>query len=247
MNSRRPTNAVKKRANLDLPYNVLTLVFILITLGLCIVFGTIFSDPYSTLNPFPPATATPTITPTPLGFESTWTPTLTQAPTETITPRPSITIPPTSTLFILATNTETPLPSDTPTPTRTIRPTGAPYSYKIEYHASTTFRPETTCSDFIVAGSAVDGPQAIKGLIVKLGGNVPGKSFANPLTNLTGIDLAYGPSGFEFRLGVAPVESNKTLWIQLFNQSAAPISERVYLATYNDCQRNLVLVRFTQK
>lgn len=247
MNSKKAKPRGKKRANLDLPYNVLTGFFLLTTFCLCGIFGTIFADPYSGLNPFPPPTATTVPTATIDPVEYTPTPTITPSPTKSSTPRPTITIPPTNTIFVIATITDTPTPTITPTPTKTIRPTGAPYSYKVEYHPSTTFRPETTCSDFIVAGSAMNGKNPIKGLIVKLGGNVPGKSFASPQTSLTGIDLTYGPSGFEFRIGIAPVDSEKTLWVQLFDQAASPFSERIYLETFADCEKNLILVRFTKK
>lgn len=238
-----------KKGKADGLFNILTLFFLLLTVGLCLVFALIFVNPYSGLNPFPPSTPVPpSITPTitPLMPPPTWTPIPTQVPTSTNTPRPTFTVEPTNTPFVLVTPaTETP----TNTPTRTVRPTGVPYGTTVQFFDSTTFRPETSCGDFLVAGQVLDSRNnPVIGLIIRLGGSVPGKSFNNPtLTSLTGIVPAYGPSGFEFALGVPPVASKDTLWVQLFDQSGAPLSEQVFLTTSGDCDKNLVFVRFKQR
>ncbi len=236
----------KKNDNL---YNILTVVFLVMSLCLGGAFVSIFLNPYSALNPFPPNTPIPTLVPptiTPLGLPPTWTPQPTTILTETPTPRPSI----------------TPLPSDTPFPTptslftatatvpasRTPRPTGVPYNNTITYYESTAFLPASDCSWFGVAGQVLDANNnPVQGAILRLGGSVPGKTFFPALTTLSGIDAAYGPSGFQFELGIPPVDSRNSLYIQLFNQSDEPLSEQVFLQTYNDCKRNLVFVRFKQR
>lgn len=99
-----------------------------------------------------------------------------------------------------------------------------------------------------VAGKVLDSTNSPKtGLQVKLGGSVPGKALNPPLTTLTGISPVYGPSGFEFDLKMAPVASTKGLWVQLFDQSGAPLSDQVSLKTFTDCTKNLVLVNFKQR
>jgi hypothetical protein len=246
--SKKSKKARGKKRGSDGLFNILTVVFVLFALGLCGLFFSIFSNPYSALNPFPPSTPIPpTITPTitPLQPPATWTPIPTGIPTGTNTPRPTFTVEPTNTSFMLVTPSTA---TNTPSPTRTVRPTGVPYATTVQFFDSATFRPETTCGDFLVAGQALDSKNnQVIGLIVKLGGNLPGKSFSPALTTLTGIVPAYGPSGFEFSLGVPPVNSNKTLWVQLFDQSGAPLSEQVYLTTSGDCNKNLILVRFKQR
>lgn len=234
-----------KKRNSDGLFNILTVVFILATIGVCGLVFSIFNNPYTAMNPFPPATPTITPTITPLMPPPTWTPKPSPIPTETNTPRPTFTIEPTNTPFVLVTpDTVTP----TLSPTRTVRPTGVPYGNTVQFFDSTTFRPETSCGDFLVAGQSLDSKNnPVIGLIVKLGGNLPGKSFSPVLTTLTGIVPAYGPSGFEFALGVPPVASNKTIWVQLFDQSGAPLSEQIYLTTSGDCDKNLILVRFKQR
>jgi hypothetical protein len=56
--------------------------------------------------------------------------------------------------------------------------------------------------------------------------------------------LQFGQSGFEFMLGDKPIASNKLLTLQLLGQDGLPKAENVYIITYNDCKKNLILVRF---
>lgn len=239
----------KKKDERETLWNVLTGVMLLMTVCVCGVFFNIFSNPYSALNPFqPPTPLPPTLTPTitPIRFAPTWTPEPTLPPTATNTPRPTITLEPTFTPFKLVTPTKPPTNTPVVSPTRTPKPTGAPYAATVNAVASTVYRADSTCDRLYVAGQALDGRNnPAMGLIVKLGGSLPGKSF-NDLT-MTGLNLAYGQSGFEFDLGLSPVASKNTLWIQLFDQAGAPMSEQIYLTTYADCNHNLIYVRFTQR
>jgi hypothetical protein len=247
----KPKVPTKKKANPDLTWDVLTGVMVLMTLCACGFFSSVLMNPQSPLNPFPPSTLVPpppTATMTPLGFEPTWTPTASVEPTETATRRPTYTPVATFTLFKITTPTLTFTPTITVVASRTPRPTGVPYTATVSYNDSVTFRADTSCASMYVAGQTLDAKNSpVTGLQVKLGGGVPGKTFAPALTTLTGISPIYGPSGFEFDLRVAPVSSSKGLWVQLFDQSGAPLSEQVQLKTYNDCKKNLILVRFQQK
>lgn len=244
-----PPAKKKKKAGRDALWNILTVVMLVMTLCSCGLFYSIFSNPYSAFNPLqPPTPIPPSLTPTwtPIRFDPTWTPEPTQPPPPTNTPRPTITLEPTATLFSLA--TPTPPPSATPvvSPTRTPKPTGLPYGVTVNALESTTYRADTSCATMYVAGQALDSRNnPAMGLIVKLGGSVPGKSFNE--TTLTGIAVAYGPGGFEFELGIPPAASKNTLWVQLFDQANAPMSEQIYLTTYAECNRNLIYVRFKQK
>jgi hypothetical protein len=246
--STAPQKARGKKGKPDGLYNILTIIFILLTLLSCGVVFSVFSNPYIGFNPFPPNTPVPptiTSTITPIPLPATWTLVPTIQPTATSTPRPTFTIQPTNTPFSMVTP---PTATTSPTPSRTTKPVGLAYGVTVQYFDSTTFRADTSCGDFIIAGQALDTKNTpVTGLIVKIGGSVPGKSFASSSTTLTGIVPAYGPSGFEFALGIPPESSAKTLWIQLFDQSGAPLSEQFYLTTYNDCAKNLLLIRFTQK
>ena len=64
------------------------------------------------------------------------------------------------------------------------------------------------------------------------------------MTTVTGINKEYGQSGYEFVLGNAPIASNKTMYVQLVDQSGIPLSDKVEITTSTDCTKNLVIVRF---
>jgi hypothetical protein len=240
-----------KTASPDFTWNLLTVVMLVATMCACIFFVSIFANPYSGLNPFAPSTPIPppaTATWTPIGYAATWTPTVTQPPTETSTLRPTFTVVPSSTMFTIQTSTPYYTATPAPTASKTPRPTGVPYSITVTYNESITFNSATSCDSMYVAGRALNAKNGpVVGLQVKLGGSVPGKTFVPPLTTLTGISLVYGQSGFEFPMGVAPVASSKALWVQLYDQSGAPLSEQTRLTTYADCKKNLILVIFQQK
>jgi hypothetical protein len=241
----------KKKSSPDLTWNLLSVVMVLMTLCACAFFVSLLLNPSSTMNPFPPPTKIPpppTATWTPRGYDATWTPTVTVPPTETFTPRPTYTLPPTLTPFTLFTSTPTLAPTNTAPATRTPRPTGVPYAITVSWEESVKFKPDTSCASMYVAGTAMDSKNSpVMGLQVKLGGSVPGRAFVPALTTLTGISQVYGQSGFEFDLRVKPVASSKALWVQLFDQSGAPLSDQYQIKTYDDCRKNLILVRFQQK
>ncbi|GAB4502574.1 MAG: hypothetical protein Fur0035_21280 [Anaerolineales bacterium] len=233
----------KKTKNAGL-LNLLTVLALLLTFLLCGAYAVIFVNPHAAINPFPPATETYTPSPLPPTFEPTWTPKPVTA-TATASPLPpTFTPPPTATLFVLG---DTLTPSQTPSATNTLRPANLAYSANVEYFDSVTFKPASSCGDLIVAGRVLDAQSQHKqGYIVQLGGRVPGKAFNPPVSTLTGSATDFGPSGFEFVVGVPPVSSNQTLWVQLFDQQGAPLSAQIFISTFNDCKKNLILVGFRQ-
>lgn len=111
---------------------------------------------------------------------------------------------------------------------------------------STIFYPELGCSYFGVGGEAVDannGPYKFG--IVKLGGTLNGETIdPSKYTTVTGVATNFGQAGFEIVFAMPPVNSNKTLWIQMFDVADMPQSDRIYFNTYSDCEKNLIQVRF---
>ena len=242
MNDKRPPRRVKK--NRDSLWNILTMVMLLSTLCACGYFYSVFKDPQSWINIFPPDT--PTITPipptwTPRALPPTWTSTVTVQPSPSNTRRPTFTLEPSNTPFMMAS------PTSLYTATITPKPTGVPYGATISYHDSTTFRPNSDCTKLLIAGRVMNAKNdPVIGLIVKMGGSLPGKSFAELVQKLSGLEDAYGPSGFEFDTGVEPVASKQTLFVQLFSQDGA-LSTPTFVTTYKDCKKNLVLITFKEK
>ena len=103
----------------NIALNILAVVVLLAIIAVAFFVLTIYANPASPLNPFPPPTlpanvVIPTLTVTPIFLPATWTP----QPVAQTEARLSSTPIPTATTFKLITNT--PLPTLTETPTETV-------------------------------------------------------------------------------------------------------------------------------
>ncbi len=220
-------------------WDLLSILVLLLTVCLVGYFVLIFMNPNSPLNFLPPGSAPfsnalPTFTVTPLQLESTWTPSPTLELTATATPRPSITPLPTNTPFSLVPPTRPARPSPTPR---------APFSGSFTQVESTIIHPELACSWAGIGGTVVDANNSpVIGTVVVLRGTLNGSTIEQQ--TVSGINKEYGPSGFEFVLGSAPVVSNDTLYVQMVDQQNIPLSDPVTIDTSTDCSKNLVMVRF---
>jgi hypothetical protein len=221
-------------------WDILSILVLLLTVCLVGYFALVFINPASQLNFLPPGAAPfgnhiPTFTVTPLQMQPTWTPSPTIAVTPSDTPRPTITPLPTNTAFSLVPPTKTPKPSPTPK-----APFSAPSVTQVE---STVIHPDLACSWAGIGGTVVDANNSpVIGTVVVLRGTLNGSTIEQQ--TVSGINKEYGPSGFEFVLGSAPVESNKTLYVQLVDQQNIPLSDPVQITTSTDCSKNLVMIRF---
>jgi hypothetical protein len=101
------------------------------------------------------------------------------------------------------------------------------------------------CNWIGVAGQVFDIHQApLQNLILHLEGFWNGAAVS--VEALSGSSTLYGPAGYEFVLGTQPLDSSQSLWIQVMDATHKAVSARVYLDTYGDCTRNLILVNFLQ-
>ena len=240
MNKASARRAAPKRSSI--PWDMLTIITLVITACIGAYFLLIFVNPNTPLNLLSQARAnagdpaTPTITP--LGLAATWTPSATPYIPPTDTPRPTFTPVFTPTLFSLVPPTRTPKPTATPK---------APYVATVSYISSGLYRPEAGCNSLWVAGVVLDKNNAHHvGLQVLLVGTLNGKTVNIPM--ISGISpQLYGTSGFEFQLDSAPVNSTGTLYLQLRDQSGAiQLSENIYINTFSDCNKNMTYVRFKE-
>ncbi len=226
----------KQRPRLDI-WDLLSIFTLLITFCMGLYFVAVFLAPNSNINPLSPARMTANQPPTPTITQIQLSPTWTVTPMNaTITPTlvPTLTVQPTATVFSLIT------PSDTPTPTATPK---APFSATVTYIDSTIIHPEAACNWQGVAGTIVDANNAdIIGIAVRVTGFYNNKT-KNELT-VSGIAPAFGKSGFELFLGTVPLASDGLLTIQIFDQAGLPLSDSITIDTFNDCTKNLVLVKF---
>jgi hypothetical protein len=222
-------------------WDILSICVLLVTICVGLYYVLVFINPNIPLNPFSPqrlmANMIPTPTITPLVMPATWTPSATPYIPATDTPRPTFTPFQTPTPFSLASPTNTPIPSRTPK---------APYSARVDYIASTKYRPEFGCNWLGVAGIVLDKNNAHHIYIqVLLVGTLDGQ----PINNITVSGTSpqyYGASGFEFQLGSTPLDSTGTLFLQLRDQGGVPLSENIYINTYSSCSKNMVFVTFRE-
>ena len=218
-------------------WDMLSIVMLILTFCSGAYFVAIFLFPQSAFNPLKPNTvdpnAPPTATITPIQLDATWTVTPSQAVTGTSTLVPTDTLEPSATPFSLVTPTITFTPTATPK---------APFSATVTYIASTIIHQDAACNWQGIGGTVVDASNAdMLRMTVSLSGTYNGRT-KNELT-VSSIAPAYGKSGFEFVLGTVPISSKGNLFIQLLDQSGLPLSDKIYVDTFNDCAKNLVLVR----
>lgn len=160
-------------------------------------------------------------------------------PTQTAEPSP--TANPTATLEPSFTPTHTPEPSLTPTPFPYGFQEGSP-SYMANFA-----HPDDGCDWLGVAGQVFDRDgEVVKDVVVKAGGELKGESILNTLS-MPGAAQAYGPGAYELVLSTDPVYSEESVWIQLYDLHANPLSEKTYLTTYAACDKNLIILNFVQK
>jgi hypothetical protein len=228
-------------------WDILSIGVLLITLCIGLYYLLVFLNPDSSINPFSPqrlaANLVPTPTITPIVMPATWTPTETPYIPPTNTPLPTFTPVFTQTPFSLVPPTATLKPSSTPKPSATPK---APYYAKVEYIASSKYRPEFGCNWLGVAGIVLDknGAHHIYVQVLLIG--ALGSESINNITVSGTAPQYYGASGFEFQLATTPKDSSKTLYLQLRDQGGMPLSENIYINTYNSCDKNMVFVTFRE-
>jgi hypothetical protein len=232
-----------KRQN-NLIWNVLTAIFIIISLIAISYFGLLFADPKTSLNPFPPPTIPaliqlPTNTPTVIQMPATWTLTATATSVPTSTP---------TQVEVTGTGTGTGTAESNPTPLATVNNSKYPFASKGDpaAMANTVFHHDKDCNWQGIAGQVWDiQGNALVGYRVHLQGFYNGKNI--DLTTLSGgAQYWYGSGGYEFVIGDKAIDSTGQLSIQMEDQSYMLISNKVVLNTYSDCTKNLIMVNFQQ-
>jgi len=158
-----------------------------------------------------------------------------------------------------ATATDQAIPSATDAPAATFTPqptftaTAVPYHLQLmnPYYLSNFTHQELGCEWLGVAGQIFSsGGQVQLDILIIAGGELDGNPVEEEMTMPMAdseIDLAYGPGGYELTLAFYPVDSESTAWVQLFSLDGDPLSEKIYLTTFDDCQKNLILMNFIEQ
>ncbi len=219
-------------------WDMLSILVLILTACIGAYFVYIFITPNSPFNILPPGgrgPQAPTVTTTPLGLQATWTASPTVELTPSDTPRPTFTPFFTNTPFSLVPPTKTAKPTSTPK-----APFSAGTPTQVE---STLIHPDLACNWAGIGGTVVDANNSpVIGTVVVLRGTLNGSTVEQQ--TVSGINKEYGPSGFEFVIGNAPIVSDKTLYVQMVDQQNIPLSDPVQISTSTDCSKNLVMVRF---
>ncbi len=169
-----------------------------------------------------------------------WSPT--EAPLEPTEPLPTETLPAypieitstsSPTMAPTLEGTQPPLaesPAPLPQPEFVLQ-TGSPFYLPNFTH------PAAGCNWMGIAGQVfdLDGTE-IQGLIIRSG----------EFSAITGEAISYGPGGFEVQISTAPVNSSGLVTIQVFDTNGQALSNQIFIDTYEDCERNLVLVNFVR-
>ena len=235
----------RRRRSLNIVWNILAVLFLIMTICVVGVVATIYLNPTSAWNPFPPDTlvpspAYPTATSTlRMTLEPSWTPTIGR-------PTMTATLAPTNTPLVTAAPTE---PAATATPV--VAGTAVPSEYDFVakddepiYIDGESFHAELECNWVGVAGQVLGlNEEPIRDLFIHLGGSLEGETFDR--VTITGSSPIYGPGGYEFIINQF-VGSTASLWIQLEDVQGLPMSERIYFDTHADCSHNLALIFLLQ-
>jgi hypothetical protein len=119
------------------------------------------------------------------------------------------------------------------------------------YYLANFTHPEDGCNWMGVGGQVFNSEGKVqKEIIIRAGGSINGNPVIEEMTmpqTEPEIDLAYGPGGFEITLADGVAETDGEAWIQLFSLGGDPLSEKVYLVTFDDCLKNLILMNFSEK
>ncbi len=232
-------------------WNALTALVLLTTIGAALLFAWVYLHPATPANPFPPPTVPPVaVLPSPVPTATELPPTATQtaAPTATSTPRPTNTptpLPPTATSTVEFSPTP---PPGSPSPT--LKPTATPggYAFVLKDDPLTIqniFHSDLGCNWLGVGGNIEDLRGGGKLYVtVHLHGTLNGETL--DIYTVSGTAKQYGDGGYEFQLGDTPVASHNTLFIQLLDQANLPLSDRIFFDTYDDCEKNNIIINFEQ-
>jgi hypothetical protein len=238
MESALKTLTARARSEEGMLKKILWILMLLIMTACTILFKDGVNIVLGELTPTMVATSTPVdigveITPTET-VEPTMEPTATEEPVNL--PSPTI-----------VTTAE---PEPTPTPEATATPFVAVYEVQkgSPAYLDNFAHLSDGCAWQGIAGQVFNSKkEPVTNLVVKVSGEWNGKKIAS--VGVTGMvaGLPYGPGSYEIVLGDKAVNSNATLYVQLFDEGQKPLTEPIAVSTQADCQKNLVILNFVKK
>ncbi len=147
------------------------------------------------------------------------------------------------------------LPPEDPTETATLDPAVTPddsthvppLPHYVVLGGSPIYLPHSSgCGGLYIAGNVVDNKgNFMLFWMVRTGGTLGGTPLL--IDSLSGQNTDYSESGWEIKIADAPVASNGTVSLELLNLEGIRISDVIIIETFDDCNRNLILVNFIQE
>lgn len=106
-------------------------------------------------------------------------------------------------------------------------------------------KPDLGCNWMGIGGQVFDlqnGP--LSNFLVRIEGELDSTPVS--VLGLTGGTPQLGPGGFLLEIASRPIESSGMLYLQILDLEGRVLSDKVFITTYSDCERNFILVNFTQ-
>ena len=127
-------------------------------------------------------------------------------------------------------------------------PQASEYLFTIQegspFYLANFAHPAKGCSWTGVAGQVFDEQsQIIKDLTVLIG-KIAATEKDHEWYSMTGTATAYGDGGYEIQIMDSPHSTTQVYWIQIVGESGESLSDRIYFDTFEDCQKNLILINF---
>lgn len=132
---------------------------------------------------------------------------------------------------------------------KTLESTSIPYPYRLQVNSPKYIQnyahPENGCNWLGIAGQVFDktGQPVINQIVVVKGYLVDNLINSITITRLNSANQ-YGPGGYEVVLGNKTIDSQNMISIQLFDENGMPQSDPIFVETYLDCVKNLIIVNF---
>jgi len=219
-------------------HDIFALMFMIATIALGVVFVSIWRDPWSSLNPLPPATTF---------IEVTWTPDMAalsafyanQTATAQAESNNTVIITPSAQNAVVIPQNNQPIivqPMDTPTGDKpfTISEAGVLYIPNANGRG---------CNWSSIAGTVTGlTGEPLDGYAVQIA-DIEEPTRLNVVVN-SGSSLNLGAGGFELALGSTP--RIRSYRIQLFDSANNPVSEPFQVFTREECDQNVAVVNFVQ-
>jgi hypothetical protein len=243
-----PKDQKHKRTARGLILNLGTFYFLASTFCLIGFFVYTFLDPTNPYNPFPPdKTDTADTVPTQT-LPPSQTPIMipTQTSTATITPtiHPTITASPTPTVGVTLLPTTTEVVITTLTPS--ITPSGSIHFVAQSGTPVYSSHPNG-CDGIYLVGNVIDiNGSPLVHMTVDAGGSLGGATI-DPESSNSGSHPEFSASGWQIKISDTLIDSSNSVYVTLYTvASDDPVSDLVFVDTFNDCEKNMIMVNFTQ-